>query len=353
MASCPVSEQATFLLPPLSTPSLSSEDGQVIDIDHRPILERENDDDGPPPIRSPQRRARSALPPAPPTSRGNSFDEPLWIQNARSSADLWLRGWWIEERFDTKYAPVAVNAIHHAPYRDAMLNSELLWEDEFNSRATSIQSSHSSYQSDLDNGNVAGMLSSRESSTYSSLTFQSTEDNQLTIQHRNFGTEDLRRLDEHGSSAKEGYRFCEIGNSIRTRFSNTTSPTVTLGTTAGHACYVGCRAPAERTINCYYHGSNDVSPPKDHLLQDQPQTAACENDLSGRGACPRFTAELEPMVPDRSVFEDYERQGSMGRLAVLFRSPRGPRRALRKGRLRSRISKLFKRLSCYSTSDET
>lgn len=348
MASCPASERPPFLRPSLP---LCSEDGKAIDSDHRPILERENDDDGPPPIPSPHRCSQFSLPPAPPTSRGTSFDEPLWIQNARSSSDLWLRGWWIEERFGTKSTPVAANTIHNAPYRDTMLNAELLWDDELDSCATSIRSSLCSNQSSPSDENVDQMLSSRESSTYSSCTFQSTEENQLTAQHRNFGTEDLGRLDEHKSPVNEGYPLRDFGNPIHTRLSTTTSPTVALGTKAGHACYIGCRTPAERTVDLCYRGSNDLSPPQDHLIKDQPRTAAFERDVSGRGSIPRNTAEVEPIIPDRSVFEDDEGQGRWGRVAAVLHPPNGTRRAPRK-RLRSRMSKFFKCLSCCSTDHE-
>jgi len=291
------------------------------------------------------------LPPAPPTSRGTSFDEPLWIQNARSSSDLWLRGWWIEERFGIKYTPVSANTVHNAPYRDTMLNSELVWDDELDSCATSIRSSLCSNQSSLDDDNVDKMLSSRESSTYSSCTFQYTEDNQLTAQHRNFGTEDLGRLDEHRSPVKEGYPFREFGNPIHARLSTTTSPTVAPGTKAGHACYIGCRTPAERTVDLCYRGSKDLPPPQGHLTTDQPRAAACERDASGPGSIPRNTAEVEPRIPDRSVFEDDERQGRWGRVAAVLHPPNGPKRAPRKERLRSRMSKFLKCLSCCSTDD--
>lgn len=114
MAASLTIEQATVPQPPLPTPSLASEDGEDIDSDHRPILERENDDDGPPPIRSPRYRNRFSLllPPAPPTSRGTSFDEPMCTQNARSQADLWLVGFWLEQRMDSEDAPIDTTTTH-------------------------------------------------------------------------------------------------------------------------------------------------------------------------------------------------------------------------------------------------
>lgn len=356
MAPYPISDQQTTLRPVLSTPSLSSEEGIDLHSDHRPILERENDDEGPPPIQSPQHRNRLSLPPAPPTSRGNSFDEPLWIQNARSSPDLWLRGWWIEERFDSKDAPVAVHTFRNSPYEEMIHDSELLWDDEPESCATSIGSCRSLNPGAPGFDDAHGSLWSpqrRDSSTYSILTFQSYEEEQLSVQHRNFGTEDLRRLDEHRSPVKGGYQFRGSGNPIHTLSSTRTSPVVTSRTKADHVCYAGCITPTEQTISVCYHDSNDFAPTKDDLLRHQPRTAACKRDPGELGPSSHDMAEMAPVALNCSVWEDDEREGRWTRLAASFHPPNGPRRVPEKGGFRSRMSKLFKRLFCCSTGDET
>ena len=354
MASYPSSELATHPWPPLQmpSPSPSSEDGEAIDSDPRPILERENDD-GPPAIRSPQHRHRLSLPPAPPTSRGTSFDEPLCTQNARSSADLWLVGLLFEQRSDGKDATVEARAVHNVSYCNTTLNPQLFWEDDYDSRGTMTKSSASSDQSDSDDDSADGILSWRRSQkfcTYSSLTFQSSEDDKLTAQHRSYGMENLRRLDECRSPAKEGYPFCESGNPSDTRFCATTSPVVTLGNLAAHASHAGCATTAECTINICYHGLADLSPAEDDRIKHQARPGPCKCE---QGPKPRSTAEVEPMTLNRSVWDDDERDGRWTRLAASFHPLPTLRRARRKGRVRTKISKLFRCLSCCSSMEES
>ena len=351
MGPYPTYEQRSFKSS-FPRPSFASERGEDLDPDHRPILEREHDDNGPPPIRAPRHRVGSSAPPSSPTSRGTPLDEPLWTQNARSSADLWLRGWWIEQRLDIKLAPTDACTVHN-PYRDMMFDPAPYWEDEYETRGTLTRSYQSSNQSAPDDDSATGIISlrrRRESSTCSSLTFRSTGDDQLSIQHRKCGTEKPSGLDDNRSPAKEGDPSSEFGNPDYT----TASATFNAGTKARHACYVERRNNTERAIEICSHGLNDPPPSHDLLNPDTPWTVACESDSSGRGFSLRTTAQIEPMIPERSVFEDDEREGRWARFAAFFhRHPsRRSGRVARRRRFRTSMSKLFKCLSCCRSIEE-
>lgn len=352
MAASLTIEQATLPQPPLPTPSLASEDGEDIDSDHRPILERENDDDGPPPIQSPRYRNRLSLllPPAPPTSRGTSFDEPMCTQNARSQADLWLVGFWLEQRMDSEDAPIDTTIAHNPPYRDPMLVPELYWDDSYDSRATLIQSYQSSDYSDQEDDSLDILPSERRSSSYteSSFTYQSTEYIRMTPLLSDSVTETRRRVKEHKLPAKEGHSTRESGHPFDSDLSGTAG---NPGTKGGRACHVECSSVSGRIDICY-HSSKSFAPPQGHPIRGHSWAAACESNSGGRGPNLQSTTEFEPIAPTCSVWEDDEREGRWPRLAALFHPSNKRGRTTRKGRYRTRVSKLFKHLSCCSAGDE-
>ncbi|MCJ1367404.1 hypothetical protein MMC16_006537 [Acarospora aff. strigata] len=345
------------LSPPQSPPPLGRED---LEADQRPILERENEDDGPPPIRWSQRNRLSLLlPPAPPTSRGTSFDEPLCTQNARSSADLWVLGLLFEQRLDTMATRLTQHTHHRASYPDAPLMPDVSWDEGYDSRATLIESYNSSSNGDEDydtrGDDTPYPMRRPNSSTDSSFTYETTEEEPLTPKHRNFATEDLRSLDDHVPLVKESSRSLKSREVLQSRLAATATKPWPLVPKPGQSCDIGCREclntwelpTADSNI------SSSTSSPSDHLDENFSRTDAYDSYTSRPMSNSRTAEGTEAMIVDHSVWEEDEASGTLQVLASSFHLPATLGRGRRRKRLRARISRYLKGLSCCSTVDES
>lgn len=355
MSSYLVSEYSSPLPPP-PPPSPKWED---VDVDQRPILERENDDDGPPSIRGPLLRNQLPflLPPAPPTSRGPSFDEPLCTQNARSSADLWLLALWFEHRLGRMDARVDMETSHSPHYADTVLLPELSWDGGYDARGSLIQSYHSSD----DDGDTAisessstmGTWSRLSSSRDSSSTYQAAYEDHLTSKHHNFATDNLKELENVMITAKEPYPSVKTSPpQMIATFPNTTAQPVQSCKDLRQCSYVQYKNFSEPFINTSSLSPRILSP-----ALDDPDRCTIGPDASkscsGRASSnPPTPAEPATPTVERSVWEADEPEGRFNILASKLHLPINLRRGQRRARLRTRISRFFRCFLCCRT-DET
>lgn len=168
----------------------------------------------------------------------------------------------------------------------------------------------------------------------------------MTPRLRDSVTKTSRRVKEHELPAKEGHSTRGSGHSIDSPLSGTTG---NPGTKRGR----DCSSASGLITDICYRSSKGFALPQGHPLRDQSRAAGCESNPGGLGPNLQSTTEVDPIAPTCSVWEEDEREGRWTRLAALFHPSNKLGRTTRKGRLRTRVSRLFKHLSCCSAGDES
>lgn len=332
-------------------PSLTSSDFPVwkdAEADQIPILERENND-GPPPIWDPPRRRESPhlIPPAPPTSRGASFDEPLCTQNARSSADLWLLETWFKQRLG--YMDMGGDS--QTPYSANNVLPQVSWCETSDSRDSALSHFHDDDQDDC--SALSGSSSSMESCSKLIISRDGSFSDDLTFKHRNFATENLKEMEQLSTAERKPCPSLEsLPSRSITSLAGSIAKPVQPCTHLSHCPYVECEKLLEHSVNASPFNTKAVSPLSRHSGEWIYQSATREGYYDE----PRIPAdtEVEPQMPilERSVWESDEPAGSLNVLASTLHLPIKLGRGQRRVRLRKRMPKFFRRLLCYRTDEE-
>ncbi|KAI9877218.1 MAG: hypothetical protein M1830_004499 [Pleopsidium flavum] len=357
MSSYLLSDYSAHLPTPTPPPPQTSPKWAHIEVNQTPILERENDDDGPPPVRGHVRRNSPSLPlpPAPPTSRGPSFDEPLCSQNARSSADLWLVKLWFEQRLGRTDTRIDLQTSHNPRYVDTDFLPGLFWDGGYDSRGTLIQSYHSSEDDDdtatSESSSTMGAWSRSTSSKDSISTYPAAFENQLTSKHRNFATDSLWKLGKVTITASKPCSLVEIPlQEIATTFPSTTTQPTHSYRTLRQGSYVECKKLSDSFIDNTL-SARALCPSSDHSGRRTRQPDVFKS--CSRGQSPDHRAPAEPTASnvERSVWEPEEPEEPEGRFKTLASKLHLPMN-LGRGQLRTKMARFSRCFLCCRTDEE-